>query len=470
MSSLTELEGLARNMLIVSTTLTGLTVLEYTWNIGFEMRVIWPKVWKSAEVKIFVIARYVGLAGQIFNVWFVNRMASGIKNHPLACRAWYSHQAAIMQCLLMSVELLLMLRVCKMYKNDKYVLGILFLFAVGQCATMIISARIVVPSVSFYPTCMTIVNSHPGRIYVGLSVPPGYDTMEILETRLARTFALISQNHRPRQCTDSYFGDIALAPLDACTHGNRITDDRQPSLPRDALLPLADRLVLDKEKFYLAVQNNRELTEVDLDNLEPLDDPDICPVKPSDSKVVPTEAFIAFGSESGLEMEEDITDETHPALTWRSALLATSPFCILLLNVYHDGTLVHFYLYHETKRDITAQQEHPTSGWDRASMRRCWEFLDTTSRSFAAVIKELDGDLARTICMYYLVLRGLDTIEDDMTIPDEKKQPILRKFHNLTVTPGWNFTENGPGEKDRQLLHEYHTVVEEVNRLAPQYA
>jgi farnesyl-diphosphate farnesyltransferase len=71
--------------------------------------------------------------------------------------------------------------------------------------------------------------------------------------------------------------------------------------------------------------------------------------------------------------------------------------------------------------------------------------------------------------MYYLILRGLDTIEDDMTIPDEKKQPILRQFHNLTVTPGWNFTENGPDEKDRYLLLEYHTVVEEVNRLPPQY-
>lgn len=45
------------------------------------------------------------------------------------------------------------------------------------------------------------------------------------------------------------------------------------------------------------------------------------------------------------------------------------------------------------------------------------------------------------ICLYYLVLRGLDTIEDDMTLPDEKKQPLLRNFHEHTITPGWNFTE-----------------------------
>lgn len=191
-------------------------------------------------------------------------------------------------------------------------------------------------------------------------------------------------------------------------------------------------------------------------------------------------------------------------------------------------SLLQFYIHHEQKRDITSMKEHPTSGWDRESMRRCWHFLDLTSRSFAAVIKELEGDLARTvstsysghpqlgchsdpitepnntapvtyfliynlgalaiffyrlrytlhllfayaacfqICMFYLVLRGLDTIEDDMTIPDEIKQPILRSFHKHTVTPGWKFDGCGPKEKDRQLLVEYDTVVEEVNRLPPQ--
>lgn len=70
--------------------------------------------------------------------------------------------------------------------------------------------------------------------------------------------------------------------------------------------------------------------------------------------------------------------------------------------------------------------------------------------------------------MFYLVLRGLDTIEDDMSIPDEVKQPILRSFHEKTVTPGWSFKDSGPGEKDRQLLVEYDVVVEEVNRLAPE--
>jgi len=49
-------------------------------------------------------------------------------------------------------------------------------------------------------------------------------------------------------------------------------------------------------------------------------------------------------------------------------------------------------------------------------MVRCYELLDATSRSFAAVIQALDPELRPAICIFYLVLRGLDTVEDDMSI------------------------------------------------------
>ncbi|KAI0364708.1 squalene synthase [Pilatotrama ljubarskyi] len=146
-----------------------------------------------------------------------------------------------------------------------------------------------------------------------------------------------------------------------------------------------------------------------------------------------------------------------------------SMLTLLLTHPVEFRTLLQYKLWHEPKRDITSPSEHATSGWDRPTMRRCWAFLDETSRSFSGVIKELEGDLARLICLFYLVLRGLDTIEDDMTLPDEKKQPLLRQFHRIALQPGWNFTESGPNEKDRQLLVEWPVVSEELNRLEPRY-
>ena len=56
-----------------------------------------------------------------------------------------------------------------------------------------------------------------------------------------------------------------------------------------------------------------------------------------------------------------------------------------------------------------------------------------------------------------------------MTIPDDIKQPLLRSFHEKSVTPGWNFNGNGPNEKDRTVLVEYHVVIEELLRLEPTY-
>lgn len=40
------------------------------------------------------------------------------------------------------------------------------------------------------------------------------------------------------------------------------------------------------------------------------------------------------------------------------------------------------------------------------------------------------------------MLRGLDTIEDDMSIPIEKKEPLLRDFHKIIYKKGWTFDES----------------------------
>lgn len=70
---------------------------------------------------------------------------------------------------------------------------------------------------------------------------------------------------------------------------------------------------------------------------------------------------------------------------------------LALIHPIEFRSLIQYKLWHEQQRDLTATKEHANSGWDRESMRECWDFLDRTSRSFAAVIKQLDGDLARTV-------------------------------------------------------------------------
>lgn len=103
------------------------------------------------------------------------------------------------------------------------------------------------------------------------------------------------------------------------------------------------------------------------------------------------------------------------------------------------------------------------------SLKRCFHFLEKTSRSFSAVILELHPELLVPVTLFYLVLRGLDTIEDDMSLPVSKKEPILRGFQDILEQDGWTFTENGEKEKDRQLLVEFNVVIEEFKKIKPAY-
>ncbi|KAF3385533.1 hypothetical protein F1880_001746 [Penicillium rolfsii] len=99
----------------------------------------------------------------------------------------------------------------------------------------------------------------------------------------------------------------------------------------------------------------------------------------------------------------------------------------------------------------------------------CFKFLDLTSRSFSAVIKELHPELLLPVTVFYLVLRGLDTIEDDTSIPLETKEPLLRNFKDFLEQDGWNFSGNRPEEKDRELLVQFQNIIVEFKNMKPAY-
>lgn len=103
------------------------------------------------------------------------------------------------------------------------------------------------------------------------------------------------------------------------------------------------------------------------------------------------------------------------------------------------------------------------------TQRICFDFLDKTSRSFSAVIQELNHELLVPICVFYLTLRGLDTIEDDTSIALETKEPLLRGFKDILDKDGWSFDGNRPEEKDRELLVQFHNVITEFKKMKPAY-
>lgn len=119
-------------------------------------------------------------------------------------------------------------------------------------------------------------------------------------------------------------------------------------------------------------------------------------------------------------------------------------------------------LWHDPVHRRDPAKETPTQA-------SCFRFLDMTSRSFSAVIQELNPELLMPVTLFYLVLRGLDTIEDDMTLDIKTKEPLLRNFAQNMDIDGWTFTQNGPNEKDRELLVHFDDVIAELKQVKKEY-
>nr|BAW27654.1 squalene synthase [Amaranthus cruentus] len=86
----------------------------------------------------------------------------------------------------------------------------------------------------------------------------------------------------------------------------------------------------------------------------------------------------------------------------------------------------------------------------------CYSMLHKVSRSFALVIQQLGTELRNAVCVFYLVLRALDTVEDDTSIATDVKLPILKAFYQHIYDREWHFS---CGTKHyKVLMDEFHQV------------
>jgi isopentenyl-diphosphate delta-isomerase len=100
----------------------------------------------------------------------------------------------------------------------------------------------------------------------------------------------------------------------------------------------------------------------------------------------------------------------------------------------------------------------------------CDDMLNKVSRSFAAVIHQLPKGLCMDILIFYLALRALDTIEDDMEFfkgREDVKVAHLKEFYKVgLVTEGWHMDGVGLGD-ERTLLENYFRCVSVFKTLSP---
>jgi farnesyl-diphosphate farnesyltransferase len=95
-----------------------------------------------------------------------------------------------------------------------------------------------------------------------------------------------------------------------------------------------------------------------------------------------------------------------------------------------------------------------------------WTHLNKTSRSFAVVIKVLPAEAADAVCVFYLLLRALDTIEDEMDLT--KFTSFQQQIQVITTTTtNDNATTTTTGTRMETLLETKARLVREFYKILP---
>lgn len=99
----------------------------------------------------------------------------------------------------------------------------------------------------------------------------------------------------------------------------------------------------------------------------------------------------------------------------------------------------------------------------------CYATLTKVSRSFAVVIQQLPEELRDPVCIFYLVLRALDSIEDDTSTDTECRIKLLEEFHGYLHVNGWKVKDVGDKEDYRLLLENFDKVIHRFKCLDKKY-
>jgi len=99
----------------------------------------------------------------------------------------------------------------------------------------------------------------------------------------------------------------------------------------------------------------------------------------------------------------------------------------------------------------------------------CSEALKKVSRSFSVVIHQLPKELQAPVGLFYLILRGLDTVEDDMSIEQSVKTELLNDFASRMNREAFTLSDTGDTQDYKDLMANFDKVIREYQKLDSQY-
>jgi farnesyl-diphosphate farnesyltransferase len=146
-----------------------------------------------------------------------------------------------------------------------------------------------------------------------------------------------------------------------------------------------------------------------------------------------------------------------------------------------DEVFAAFMLLHVRPLKSNLQQSsYIQNRYPPSDLHFCNDMLERVSRSFAAVIQQLPETLLVDVLVFYLVLRALDTIEDDTSLDPTVKIRLLQQFaHDALVnnnnhadgrSSSWSVNDVDIGEGDERVLLQQFSRVHSVFQRLPSHS
>ncbi|TFY77004.1 hypothetical protein EWM64_g7007, partial [Hericium alpestre] len=133
-----------------------------------EIRCIWSKPNRFWTKWLFLFVRYFAVAIQVATLFVGTEIAVELHYAYHSCVSWYIFQEVSTQILIISVELILMIRVHALYDRNYIITAILFALFLVENITMIITLVHVVPGVQFDEACV-VLHTPGSLIYFGVA-------------------------------------------------------------------------------------------------------------------------------------------------------------------------------------------------------------------------------------------------------------------------------------------------------------
>ncbi|TFK61652.1 hypothetical protein BDN72DRAFT_434883 [Pluteus cervinus] len=134
-----------------------------------EVRVIWRQSWTPMKVLYFII-RYLSLLVQLSSLFTAGILIPSIRYTHFGCFIWQAYQGVGAILVILSTDVVLILRVHALYHGNKVIQRLLWVFYLGEAVSMVIGLKLTLDEMDWDDVCRVTTPAPMLSLVVGAAI------------------------------------------------------------------------------------------------------------------------------------------------------------------------------------------------------------------------------------------------------------------------------------------------------------